>query len=122
MVLAPVEFCPMLIVPVPSASIERFSLEPDETTERATPAAAAAPLTFRPVATEAVLASTTRTGVVAPLAPPASAEAEADVTVCAALPSVEEKLPAAAESVPVKVGLAESAMLPGPGALFGSVT
>ena len=57
-VTAPVEVAPIPMVPEPFASMVRASFVPLETTERATPAAAAADLTLSPVADDAVEAST----------------------------------------------------------------
>ena len=86
--MLPVELLPMLITPAPLASMDRASSVPEEVTERATPAAAAADLILRPVAEEAVEASMVRAGLVVPLAPTARALAEAEVTVKAAVPMV----------------------------------
>src|SRR5438067_10460122 len=83
--MAPVEVPAMVTVPEPLASIVRFSLLPLETTETARPAAAAALLTFRPVAALAVEASTCKLGLVVPAAPTARALALVDVPVIAPL-------------------------------------
>ena len=73
MVTAPVDTLPIPIVPVPLALSVRASLEPELLTDRATPPAAAADLTFSPVADEAVDASTLKAGLVAPFNPTARA-------------------------------------------------
>lgn len=78
-VIAPVDVPPRVIVPVPLASIVRFSAEPVEITLRATPPPAAALLMLMPVAAEAVEASTLNDGFVVPEGPTASAFAPADV-------------------------------------------
>lgn len=81
--IAPVEVAPKVIVPEPAASMVKFSFVPEVMTDRATPAAAAADLILRPVAEEAVEASTRKAGLVAPLRPTARAVAEAEVIVWA---------------------------------------
>ena len=53
-------------VPEPLASMVAFSLVPDDVTDRAAPPAAAAAVTFHPVALEDAEASTEKAGLVAP--------------------------------------------------------
>lgn len=77
----PVEVPPMVMVPAPLASTVRFSSVPEETTDTAKPAAAAADLTFKPVTDEAVEASTCRAGLSEPPAPTVNALALVEVTV-----------------------------------------
>src|SRR5258708_10216089 len=82
----PVEVEPKAIVPVPAASTVKLSFVPEVITERASPEAAAAPFTKSPVATDAVEASTFKTGLVVPLAPTAKALATFQITVNPANP------------------------------------
>ena len=79
--MLPVEPEAKVTLPVPLADKVRFSLMPEERAETATPAPAAAPLMLSPVATEAIDASTLRTGLVVPFAPTAKALAEVEVIV-----------------------------------------
>ena len=80
-VIAPVEVPAIVIVPLPLASIVRFSLVPEDNTLRAKPPAAAADFIFKPVAADAVEASMLKVGLVVPFGPTAKAFAEALVIV-----------------------------------------
>lgn len=56
--ISPVEVLPIETVPVPLASIVKFSLVPVEITDKAKPEAAAAEVIFKPVTAEVALVST----------------------------------------------------------------
>lgn len=76
---APVDVPAKVIVPEPAASMVRFSFVPEVMTDKAKPAAAAADLIFKPVAAEAVEASTLSVGLVAPAGPTTRALALVEV-------------------------------------------
>jgi hypothetical protein len=79
--ISPVAVGERVNVPVPFGSIVRASFNPEEVTEKATPAPAAADFTLRPVAEETVEASMVRAGLVPPFAPTTNAVALFEVRV-----------------------------------------
>src|SRR6185369_7529393 len=69
--MSPVDPEARVIFPAPLAAMVKASSVPDDVTAKATPAAAALDVIFKPVAEEPVEASTVRAGLVVPLAPTA---------------------------------------------------
>jgi hypothetical protein len=82
-VTIPVDTDPIPIVPVPFAFIVRFVAAQESVVTIATVPQVAAPVIFNQAACEAVEASTTNAGLVAPANPTAKAEAQAEVIVVA---------------------------------------